>query len=234
MVIRGIALAIIVAAGLCAAQAQTPAAKAKPSGSEPATGNWVISFIEVAPGAEVKALAALKTLKGASAKDNGYQSMTVLQRNGQPNHFVLIEHWRDNKTREAHATQAHAKAAREALQAIEIAPYDERPHRELSTGQNNPGGVYVVTHISFLPDFRQEGEDLLQNFAFEGRRTDGNARFDVLTQASHPNHKTLVAVWNSLDGWKRHTAAPSTKEFRAELMRKSGALYDERLYRAVN
>jgi quinol monooxygenase YgiN len=234
MVIRTLAFALAMMVGLCAAQAQAPAAKANPSGSGPASGNWVISYIEVAPGAEAKALAALKTLKAASAKDNGYQSMTVLQRNGQPNHFVLIEHWRDNKTREAHATQPHVTAAREALQAIEIAPYDERPHRELSTGQNNSGAVYVVTHISFLPDVRQEGEDLLQNFAFEGRRTDGNARFDVLTHASQPNHVTLVAVWNSLDGWKRHTMAPPTKEFRAELMRKSGALYDERLFRAVN
>ncbi len=233
---RGVAFAMMLAAGLAAAHAQTATQNptAVPPGSEAAVGNWVIAYIEVAPGAETKALAALKALKTASAKDNGYLSMTVLQRNGQPNHFVLIEHWKDNKTREARASQPHVKAVREALKAIEIAPYDERPHRELSTGQNNPGTIYAVTHVDFIPAFRQQGEELLQNFAFEGRRTDGNARFDVLTQASRPNHMTIVAVWNNLEDWKRHTAASSTKEFRQELLPKSGSLYDERLYRAVN
>jgi quinol monooxygenase YgiN len=240
MLVRAIAFAIMLAAGLGASlgagRAQTtPPAGGLPPGSQPATGNWVITYIEVAPGSEAKALAALKTLKAASTKDNGYLSMTVLQRNGQPNHFALIEHWKDNKTREGHVDQPHVKAARDALQAIETAPYDERPHRELSTGQNNPGGtIYVVTHVDFVPTFRQQGEEMLQNFAFEGRRTDGNARFDVFTQASRPNHMTIVAVWNNLEAWKRHTAAPPTKEFRAELLPKSGSLYDERLYRAVN
>lgn len=233
---RRIVLTIMLAAGLSAAQAQTPAPQGGlPPGSQPAVGNWVIAYIEVAPGSETKALAALKALKTAGAKDNGYQSMTVLQRNGQPNHFVLIENWKDNATRLAHTKQPHTLTARETLQAIETAPYDERPHVELSTGQNNPGGtIYAVTHVDFVPTFRQQGEEMLQNFAFEGRRTDGNARFDVFTQASRPNHMTIIAVWNNPEAWKRHTATPSTKEFRQELLPKSGSLYDERLYRAVN
>jgi quinol monooxygenase YgiN len=234
MLIRGILLSIVLAAGLGAASAQQPPA-APPPGSQAPVGNWVITYIEVAPGSEAKALAALKTLKAASAKDQGYLSMAVLQRNGQPNHFALIEHWKDNKTREAHADQPHVKTAREALKAIETAPYDERPHRELATGQNNPGGtIFAVTHVDFVPTFRQQGEEMLQTFAFEGRRMDGNARFDVYTQASRPNHMTIVAVWNNLEAWKRHTAAAPTKEFRQELLPKSGSLYDERLYRAVN
>ena len=40
---------------------------------------------------------------------------------------------------------------------------------------------------------------------------DGNSRFDVFTQASRPNHMTIVAVWNSPEVWKRHTAATETK-----------------------
>jgi quinol monooxygenase YgiN len=231
-----LAAVMMVVAGAVTALAQAPAAQGGlPPGSEAPSGNWVIAYIEVAPGTEAKALAALKALKAASAKDNGYLSMTVLQRNGQPNHFVVVEHWKDNKMREAHAASAHVKTAREALQAIETAPYDERPHRELTTGQNNPGGsIYAVTHVDFIPTFRQKGEELLQTFAFEGRRSDGNARFDVLSQASRPNHMTIVAVWNNIEAWKRHTAAQSTKDFRTELLPKSGSLYDERLYRVVN
>lgn len=236
MFMRGIVLAVILAAGLGAAQAQTPAPQADlPPGTEPAVGNWVIAHIEVAPGAEAKALAALKALKAGNTKDSGYLSMIVLQRNGYPNHFAVVEHWKDNKTREAHLDRPHVKAAREALQPIATAPYDERPHRELSTGQNNPGGtVYALTHVDVLPTFRQQGEEMLKNFAFEGRRTDGNARFDVFTQASRPNHMTLIAVWNNLEAWKRHAASMSAKDFRQKLLPKSGGLYDERLYKAVN
>ena len=230
MTVRGAALAMIMAAGLGAAQAQAPAAK-----DEPAVADWVIAYIEVAPGSEIRALAALKALKAASTKDGGYLSMAVLQRNGQPNHFVVIEHWKNNKSRAAHAGQPQVADAREALQAIEIAPYDERPHRELTTGQNNPGGtIYAITHVDFLPALRQQGEELIHTFAFEGRRTDGNVRFDAFTQANRPNHMTIVAVWNTIEAWKRHTAAAPTKEFRQELLPKSGSLYDERLYRPVN
>ncbi len=236
MVRRGLVFAMLLVAGIGVVQAQTPAPQGgSVADSQSAVGNWVITYLEVAPGSETKALAALKALKAASAKDNGYQSMIVLQRTGYNNHFALIEHWKDSKARQAHADQSHVKAARETLKAIEIAPYDERPHRELSTGQNNPGGsVYALTHVDFVPTFRQQGEEMLQNFSFEGRRTDGNARFDVFSQSSRPNHMTLVAVWNNLEAWKRHTTAASTKEFRQELLPKSGSLYDERLYRAVN
>ena len=52
-------------------RAQTP--PAPPPGSQVPVGNWVITYIEVAPGSEAKALAALKALKAASAKDNGYR-----------------------------------------------------------------------------------------------------------------------------------------------------------------
>jgi hypothetical protein len=67
MLIRGILLSIVLAAGLGAASAQQPPA-APPPGSQAPVGNWVITYIEVAPGSEAKALAAFKTLKAASAK----------------------------------------------------------------------------------------------------------------------------------------------------------------------
>ena len=53
------------------AQAQTPPG-GPPPGSQVPVGNWVITYIEVAPGSEAEALAALKALKAASTKDNGY------------------------------------------------------------------------------------------------------------------------------------------------------------------
>ena len=236
ILLREISLAIALIVGLgTTALAQTP--PAPPPGSQVPVGNSVISYIEVAPGTEAKALAALKALKAASAKDAGFVSLTLLQRTTHPNHFALIETWKDNAAREAHLAQPHVKTARDTLKAIETAPYDERPHKDLATGQDNKAGggaIYTVTHVDFVPTFRQQGEEMLQTLAVAGRRMDGNSRFDVFTQASRPNHMTIVAVWNSPDVWKRHTAAAETKEFREALLPKSGSLYDERIYKAVN
>ena len=241
IVLRGFIFGAILATALNAvavAQSPTPSAPgALPPGSQVPVGNSVISYIEVAAGSEGKALAALKALKAASAKDAGFASFTVLQRTNQPYHFALIEIWKDNAAREKHLGQPHVKAARDALKPLETAPYDERPHKDLSTGQNNPASgaaIYTVTHVDFVPAFRQQGEEMLQTYAFESRRMDGNARFDVLTQASRPNHMTIIAVWNNLDAWKRHAAAAPTKEFREALLPKSGSLYDERVYKVVN
>jgi quinol monooxygenase YgiN len=229
-----LAFACLAFAGTHAA-AQTP--PAPPPGSQVPVGNSVVSYIEVAPGTEAKALIALKALKAESAKDDGFVSFLLLQRTTHPNHFALIETWKDNDAREAHLSQPHVKAARATLKAIEAAPFDERPHRDLAVGQSKPAGanaVFVVTHVDFVPTFREQGETMLQTLAAESRRLQGSLRFDVLTQASRPNHMTIFAVWNGQDAWKRSTAAGVTKDFREALLPKSGSLYDERLYRVVN
>lgn len=233
---RAAVLASAFLAFLCTfAAAQTP--PAPPPGSQVPVGNSVVSYIEVAPGSEAKALAALKALRAASAKDIGFVSFILLQRTTHPNHFVLIETWKDNAAREAHLGQPHVKTARNALKALESAPYDERPHKDLAVAQSKPAGgsaIYAVTHVDFVPTFREQGEAMLQTLAGEGRKMTGNIRFDVLTQASRPNHMTIIAVWNNADAWKRHTAASATKDFREALLPKSGSLYDERLYGVVN
>jgi len=230
-----LACAVTVLFGAAIAGAQTP--PAPPPGSQVPVGNLVVSYIEVAPGSDAKALAALKALKAASAKEGGFVSMLLLQRTTHPNHFVLLESWKDNAAREAHLNQPHVKTARSALKALETAPYDERPHKDLAVGQSKPAGggaVYTVTHVDFVPTFREQGEAMLQTLASEGRKMSGNVRFDVLTQASRPNHITIVAVWTNPDTWKRATAAGATKDFREALLPKSGSLFDERLYRVVN
>lgn len=229
-----LASAFVVLLGV-GAMAQTP--PAPPPGSQVPVGNSVVSYIEVAPGSEAKALAALKALKAASAKDAGFVSFVLLQRTTHPNHFALIETWKDNGAREAHLERPHVKTARDAVKALESAPYDERPHKDLAVSQSKPaagGAVWTVTHVDFVPTFREQGEAMLQTLASEGRKMGGNVRFDVLTQASRPNHMTIIAVWNNQDAWKRATAAGATRDFRAALLPKSGSLYDERLYRVVN
>ena len=58
-------------------------------------------------------------------------------------------------------------------------------------------------------------------------------RFDALQQESRPNHFTLVEIWRNRTVWERHLTADPVRAFRRELTPLLGALYDERVYKAV-
>ena len=50
----------------------------------------------------------------------------VVQWDGHPNHFTLVEVWRDRKTFDASVTASHNKEFRDKLTPLEGALYDER------------------------------------------------------------------------------------------------------------
>ncbi|NVO17273.1 MAG: antibiotic biosynthesis monooxygenase [Rhodoplanes sp.] len=215
------------------AGAQTAPAPAAPP---PVTGEYVVSYIEVAPDKAAEGLALVKGLRAAALKHPGVVGVTALQRTTHPHHFALLERWADNAAREAHAAMADVTALRQKLAAIATAPFDERPHRPLAVGEAKPaaaGALVAVTHVDFIPTAREQGEAMVTALAGASRGAAGNLRFDGLTQASRPNHFTLVEVWADPKAWKGHAVAPATKTFRQDLLPKSGSLYDERLYRAV-
>jgi quinol monooxygenase YgiN len=213
-----------------------PAPTGLPAGSVVPVGDSVVSYIEVAPGLEAKALGILKVLKAASIKETGSKSFALFQRISSPHHFAVLEVWADNAAREAHLAQAHVKLAREQLVAIETGPYDERPHRPLATGPAQTAAaraITCITHVDFVPVYREEGERMLKMLADGSRAEKDAARFDVLTQASRANHMTLIEVWNTRGAWRRHLAAKHTKDFRLSLLPRSGSVYDERIYNTV-
>ncbi len=228
-------LAMVLAASAAGAQVPPPPAGI-PAGSVVPVGGLVVSYIEVAHGQADSAVQVLKALRARSVADPGYVSMVVLRRITHPNHLMLLEEWQDNAAREAHAAQPHVLEARAALRAIALAPYDERPHRPLATGPTSlppppPGAVHAVTHVDFVPVYREEGEAGLRRLAEAARGHAGNLRFDVLTQASRPNHMTIVELWPGVDDTHGHARAQATRDFRDFLLPRSGSIYDERLYR---
>lgn len=214
-----------------------PAPTGLPTGSVASVGELVVSYIEVEPGSEDKAIEILRALRAASAKDAGNRLFTLLQRVNSPHHLGVLEEWADNAAREAHLTQRHVKLAREQLAPLKTAPYDERPHRPLATGPAAlmpADAVIAITHVDFVPAYREDGEKMLKMLAEASRAEPGAARFDVLTQASRPNHMTLVEAWRTPDAWRKHVVAKHTRDFRQSLLPRSGSLYDERLYRALD
>ena len=70
--------------------------------------------------------------------------------------------------------------------------------------------------------------------AAASRKDAGNKRFEALQQANRPNHFTVVEAWADRKAYESHVLADHTRQFRDKLGPMSGALYDERLFKAVN
>jgi quinol monooxygenase YgiN len=196
---------------------------------------FVVTYVEAAPKDAGKVAALLKKQADTSRKDTGNVRFEVLQRIGQPNHFMLLEIWTDGDARNAHAQAAHTIAFRKALQPHLYSPYDERPQVGLlavdpaKLPKATANALFVVTHADIIPPEqfppckRQVsengpcGNDLIITLANASRKHPGNLRFDVLTQVSRPNHMTIVEMWRSSKDQQAHEVTTDAKNFRDAL-----------------
>ena len=97
-----------------------------------------------------------------------------------------------------------------------------------------PGGIYVATHVDVIPPRKDDGVAALKRLGEDSRRDHDNLRFEVVQQISRPNHFTVVEIWRDAKAVETHSMAAPTREFRDKLATMTGALYDERLYRAID
>jgi quinol monooxygenase YgiN len=196
---------------------------------------YIVTYVEVDPGAAAKARKLIAKLGADSRKDAGVLSYEVLQRTERKNHFMILEAWADQAARNAHAKAAHTLAFRKALNPLLYSPFDERAHVALVAGdpskQRRPGkgALYVFTHVDIIPTEqippckRQVNEAgpcgiaLVKQLVAAGRKSTGNLRFDALTQANRPNHMEVVEVWKSPADQRKHTVSKAVKDFRDEL-----------------
>ncbi|MGH7038137.1 MAG: putative quinol monooxygenase, partial [Stellaceae bacterium] len=74
---------------------------------------------------------------------------------------------------------------------------------------------------------------VLEQLAGEARRDSGNLWFDVFYQNSRPNHFTLFEAWRSPQAFDAYRRAAGTRVARQKVLPMQGALYDERVYRAL-
>jgi quinol monooxygenase YgiN len=215
-----------------------PAQGAQAQGSE--AGAYTVSYFEVAPAAEGNVAALLKELSAASRKSLGNLRYDALQRRDRTNHFAIVEAWADRNAADANLAAAHSRQFREKLQAMLISGYDERPHTGLAVGPVAAGAgahgaaAYVVTHVDVIPPKKDEAIVALQALAEASRKDAGNLRYDLLQQNSRPNHFTLVEIWEDRGALQSHEAAAHTAKFRELLLPMSGALFDQRLYKALD
>jgi quinol monooxygenase YgiN len=226
----GLAMMVIGATRDAPAQAPAPSAIEGPI--------YAVTYVEVMPTSRVDGIASLERYREATRKEDGNLRCEVVSRIGQPHQLAVLEVWKDQKAFEAHRTSAHATQLREKIQAIRNAPIDERVHVGVSVGPLQPGlagdAVYVVTHVDVIPPRKDDGLAAVRQLGDASRAAAGNLRFEVVQQTNRANHFTVVEIWKDAKAVDAHSMADATRRFRDKLGPMSGALYDERMFKAVD
>ena len=242
MLVRVLVLGmVVVAIGVIHdARAQTPAptpAPAPAAAPAPEGNIYSVTYVEVMPTAKADAVMLLRRYREATQKEGGNLRCEVVQRIDQPHQFAILEIWKDQAAFEAHGKSASTAETREKIAAIRNAPTDERVHTALSVGRIDApsrGGIYVITHVDVIPPRKDDGVAALKRLGEDSRRDHDNLRFEVVQQINRPNHFTVVEIWRDARTVETHSMAAPTREFRDKLATMTGALYDERMYRAID
>jgi len=239
-VIRVLLLGLVVMAlGVIGdARAQTPAPAQAPTPA-PIVGNiYSVTYIEVMPTSKAEAVTILRRYREAASKEGGNLRCEVVQRIDQPHQFAILEIWKDQAAFETHVKSANTTDTREKIAAVRNAPTDERVHTALSVGPIDAlsarGGIYVATHVDVIPPRKDDGVAALKRLGEDSRRGPDNLRFEVVQQVNRPNHFTVIEIWKDAKAVETHSMAAPTREFRDKLATMTGALYDERMYRALD
>ena len=199
---------------------------------------YVVSYVEVAPAARGTAVNLLRQLANASRKDEGNTRFDILQRTAPSNQFAIVAIWKDQKAYDAHLAAAHSREFREKVKPDLISAIDDRVHTGMEiagtpAGKGGPDEIVVVTHVDVPPPKKDECIAALKTLVADSRKEAGSVRFDVFQQGNRPNHFSVVEIWKDQRAYDAHITAATTKKFRDQLTPMSGALYDERLYKAI-
>ena len=87
---------------------------------------WVVTHVDVPPPSKDACITELKTLVEASRKDAGNLVFEVVQQTNRPNHFTVLEVWKDGKAFDAHGSAEHTRRFRANLGPMLGAPYEDR------------------------------------------------------------------------------------------------------------
>jgi len=199
---------------------------------------YVVNYVDVAPAARATAVNLLRQLANASRKDEGNTRFDILQRMAPSNQFAIVAVWKDQKAYDAHQAAAHSKEFREKIKPYLISAIDDRVHTGMEIAgapaeKIARGAIVVVTHVDVPPPKKDECIAALKTLVADGRKEPGSVRFDVFQQGNRPNHFSVVEIWKNQGAYDAHITAATTKKFRDQLTPMSGALYDERLYKAI-
>lgn len=92
----------------------------------------VATHVDVIPPRKDDAVVALRQLAEDSRKDSGHVRFDVVQQTNRPNHFTVVEVWRDRQSFDAHGMTPHVRRFRQQLAPMSGSLYDERLYLELN------------------------------------------------------------------------------------------------------
>ena len=196
---------------------------------------YVVTFVEVDPAAQQRAVGALKQYRDAARSERAILSADIYRERGQQNRFMLLEMWREQPDFDTHIQGPNAKRLENNLAPIELSPPDLRTHRGFLVGphlnETGENGVYVMTHLDVAPPAFAPLQMPLRPYVEATRKETGLLRYDIL-QHTEPrqNHLTIIEGWRNRQAFDAHNAAQHTRKFRDEVGPMLGALYDQRLY----
>jgi quinol monooxygenase YgiN len=209
-----------------------------PSAHAQSNAAYRATYVEVMPDAVLPGIALLKQYRDASVKEDGNLRAAALAEIERPNRFVVVEAWRDKAALDAHGQSAATLKFRDKLKPIADAPYDERINNALYVTQgkneNQSGAIYVLTHVDVIPAGKDDCMAALKAMSVDTASDTGNISYDVLQQANRGNHFTVIEAWTNRNALDAHAMAAHTRAFRDKLGPIAGALYDERIYKALN
>jgi quinol monooxygenase YgiN len=224
----------LVLAGVMFAAAAAWAANAPAPNTGPI---YVTVYVEVAPDATAKALAALNAYRDATRREPGDEAADLYQEKGWPSRFVVSERWNDFAAQQVHEQAPAMAALKAALAKVAFKPLDVRPHTAFIVTPPKPpkpGDFFVISHV----DVYRPGVPILKaafgSLAAAAHNEKGMARFEVLDQViPHDNHYRLFEEWASEKDWEAHNLGAAVQAFHAKLPSYLGTPYDQRIYDLV-
>jgi quinol monooxygenase YgiN len=199
---------------------------------------YLATYVEMMPSAVAPGTALLKQYRDASFKEDGNLRAEALAEIERSNRFVVVEAWRDKAALDAHGQSVATLKFRDKLKPIADAPYDERINNALyaTQGKNESqsGAIYVVTHVDVIPAGKDDCMAAFKAMSVDTAGDAGNISYEVLQQANRGNHFTVIEAWTNRKALDAHAMAAHTRAFRETLSPIAGALYDERIYKALN
>ena len=198
---------------------------------------FLVTYVDAMPDTIAPATALIKRYQNASSHEDGNVRVESLQELERSNRFAIVESWRDKTALDAHEQSAATTEFRDRLKAIQAAPYDERItsklYAELSKNESLAGALYVITHVDVIPAGKDDCMAALKAMSVDTAADTGNISYEVLQQANRGNHFEVLEVWANRKALDGHAMAAHTRAFRAKLVPIAGALYDERIYKAL-
>ena len=195
-----------------------------------------VTYFEVAPAAAAEVARVLKDWVATPRAANGNTGCEVFQRSVEAHHFAIVAGWKSRAHYDSARDGAGGTALRAGIAQHLICGIDTRFHNNLIGGADASRGsasVIAVTHVDVPPPNKDACIALLQAQVKASRGESGCTRLEVFQQADRPNHFSMVERWLSEAAYGAHIVTPHTRDFRLQLTPLSGALYDERLYKAL-